>query len=242
MTKPKIIFGKPIAILVDGAFFLKRYAACFKGGRGHSPDQVAKNLYTMVMKHVENEELYRIFFYDCPPFSKKVHNPISGQLIDFSKTPTAVFRNELHKSLAKMRKVALRLGEVRGISEKWLINSDKLKLLFRKKIEFSDLEAADVTYDLIQKGVDMRLGLDIASLAYKKHVNRVILVTGDSDFVPAAKLARREGLDVILDPMWQRVHDSLYLHIDGLRSTCDKPAGRDSFTAKLKPFKRGSES
>jgi hypothetical protein len=45
-----------------------------------------------------------------------------------------------------------------------------------------------------------------------------------SDFVPAAKLARREGTDVILDPLGQAVHDHLFEHIDGLR-TPKKPAG-----------------
>jgi uncharacterized LabA/DUF88 family protein len=39
----------------------------------------------------------------------------------------------------------------------------------------------------------MRIGLDIASLSYKKQVDQIILIAGDSDFVPAAKLARREG-------------------------------------------------
>ena len=52
-----------------------------------------------------------------------------------------------------------------------------------------------------QKGVDMRIGVDIASLAYKKQVNQIILIAGDSDFVPAAKLARREGIDFVLDPL-----------------------------------------
>ncbi len=219
----RIIFGKPIAVLVDGAYFLKRYPHCFKGGINHPPDQVANNLYTMVMKHVEDEELYRIFFYDCPPLDKKVHNPISREMVDFSKSKTAEFRSQLHYELARMRKVALRLGVLKDNPEKWRVNPEKLKQLFRKEIEFGDIKARDVTYEVTQKGVDMRLGLDVASLAYKRHVSRIILVTGDSDFVPAAKLARREGLDVILDPMWQRVHDSLYLHIDGLRSTCEKP-------------------
>ena len=53
--------------------------------------------------------------------------------------------------------------------------------------------------DLKQKGVDMRIGLDIASLANKKLVDQIVLIAGDSDFVPAAKHARREGIDFILD-------------------------------------------
>lgn len=41
--------------------------------------------------------------------------------------------------------------------------------------------------DVKQKGVDMRIGIDISSLAFKKQVDRIILISGDSDFVPAAK-------------------------------------------------------
>lgn len=81
----------------------------------------------------------------------------------------------------------------------------------------------DIFYNVIQKGVDIRIGIDIASLAFKRLVGKIILVSGDSDFVPAAKLARREGIDVVLDPMWQNVDDKLFEHIDGLKSTCPRP-------------------
>ena len=50
--------------------------------------------------------------------------------------------------------------------------------------------------------------MDIASLSYKHQVDQIVLIAGDSDFVPAAKLARREGLDFVLDPL---VNDLLWL-------------------------------
>jgi uncharacterized LabA/DUF88 family protein len=64
----------------------------------------------------------------------------------------------------------------------------------------------------------MRIGLDITSITLKKQADTMILVTGDSDFVPAAKLARREGVEFILDPMRQSIGDDLFEHIDGLVS------------------------
>jgi uncharacterized LabA/DUF88 family protein len=54
----------------------------------------------------------------------------------------------------------------------------------------AELIGSDVLYEVEQKGVDVRIGVDIATLAYKKLVDRIVLVTGDSDFVPAAELAR----------------------------------------------------
>ena len=66
----------------------------------------------------------------------------------------------------------------------------------------------------------MRIGVDISLLAFKKQVDCIILISGDSDFVPAAKQARREGVDFILDPVRSPIKDDLFKHIDGL---CTKP-------------------
>jgi uncharacterized LabA/DUF88 family protein len=92
-----------------------------------------------------------------------------------------------------------------------------------------------VLYAVQQKGVDMRIGLDIASLTYKKLVDQIILIAGDSDFVPAAKMARREGIDFILDPMWANIRPDLHEHIDGLRSVLQRPAATTPATGGLPP-------
>ena len=69
----------------------------------------------------------------------------------------------------------------------------------------------------------MRIGLDITTMTLKRQVDTIVLVTGDSDFIPAAKVARREGVEFILDPMWQSVEDDLLEHVDGLTSSLDAP-------------------
>ena len=99
----------------------------------------------------------------------------------------------------------------------------KAKALLSGEIDISYLTEHDVYYEVVQKGVDIKIGLDIASLAYKRLVSKIILVSGDSDFVPAAKLARREGIDFVLDPMWLKVEERLFEHIDGLKSTVPNP-------------------
>jgi len=122
----------------------------------------------------------------------------------------------------KKRKVALRLGELHD-GRKWVIKPEKMAALLKGKIELSKLTKDDIQYDLKQKGVDIKIGADIAALAYKKLVDRIILVTGDSDFVPAAKVARREGIDFVLNPMFNHIKDELFEHIDGLESKCNRP-------------------
>jgi uncharacterized LabA/DUF88 family protein len=97
----------------------------------------------------------------------------------------------------------------------------------RKLITLRDLwrslDSNSIRMGLRQKGVDMRIGIDISSLTLKKLVDTIILVAGDSDFVPAAKLARREGIEFILDPLWQQINADLFEHIDGLQSGLQRP-------------------
>jgi uncharacterized LabA/DUF88 family protein len=225
----------PTAILVDGGFFLKRYRAVVPGLPSRDPQRVAQDLFTWALLHLDDRDfgrrqLYRIFYYDCPPLGKRVHHPLTKKAIGFSKTPEAQFRSGLHAELTRLRKVALRLGRLSDFSS-WAIRPPRLKQLLRGEISVSDLVEADVYFEILQKGVDLRVGLDIASLSFKRQVGQIVLFAGDSDFVPAAKLARREGIDFILDPMWGSLPKDLHEHIDGLRSTCPRPDEVASRTA-----------
>lgn len=49
-----------------------------------------------------------------------------------------------------------------------------------------------------QKQVDVLLSLDLVSLAYKKAISTAVLIADDADFVPAIKLAKAEGVEVVL--------------------------------------------
>lgn len=229
------------AILVDGAFFLKRYKSIYTKPEDNTPQAAAKNLYTMCLSHLtegrrdkttnsagesktntREHELYRIFYYDCEPLTKKHHYPISKKSIDFAKSEMAIFRQEFFKYLKEQRKVALRMGHLSEISG-WTIKPNIMKQLLSGKRDYNSLTDDDFRLEVTQKTVDMKIGLDVASLTYKKFVDQIILVSGDSDFLPAAKLARREGIDFILDPMHKDIPADLSEHIDGKRSTCPRP-------------------
>ena len=122
--------------------------------------------------------------------------------------------------MSKKRKVALRLGELSEYSVEYNLKYSITKKLLNGSIDLNDLKEKDFSLSLQQKGVDMKIGLDIASLAFKHQVDKIVLIAGDSDFVPAAKLARTEGIDFVLDSLGSDIRDSLSLHIDG-RRTCD---------------------
>jgi uncharacterized LabA/DUF88 family protein len=216
------------AVFVDAGFFLKRFPIVYPAKDSKDPKLVARILHEMSLDHLrqkgdaDRKDLYRIFVYDCPPLEKKAQTPISKRAIDFGKSQTATFRNVFHHELKCLRKVALRLGRLQD-RKSWRIKPAKLGDLLAGRIAFAALTDADFVYDVNQKGTDMKIGIDIASVSYKKQVDQIVLVAGDADFVPAAKLARREGVDFILDPMWSQVADDLHEHVDGLRSTAPKP-------------------
>lgn len=219
-----------VAIMVDGAFYQKRANILF--GRPAPAGQVtaedrANELVKYCSRHLHRDgeecSLYRIFYYDCQPSEKVIYHPLTQRSISLKGTPLYSWSKDFHAALASKRKVALRMGELLESTAGYSITPDTVKRLCRKEISVDDLTEADFYLDIQQKGVDMKIGLDIASIAYKRLVDRIILIAGDSDFVPAAKHARREGIDFILDPMWHTIKPSLNLHIDGLVSCVSKP-------------------
>ncbi|MEN6411816.1 MAG: NYN domain-containing protein [Veillonellales bacterium] len=77
------------------------------------------------------------------------------------------------------------------------VNGWKLKqsAIGKAAAELTDI---DFSPDIQQKGVDMKIGLDIAWISLNKITERILVITGDSDFIPAIKLARRNGIQVYL--------------------------------------------
>lgn len=211
------------AILVDGGFYRKR--ANFLWGE-HSPEEAADALIRYCCRHLserhEVHELYRIFYYDCPPISKKMYHPLLKKIVDLGQHKQYQWMNEFLSSLKQKRKVALRLGVLDDANSVYTLNYSAVKKLCNGTITYQDLTEKDFIPTISQKGVDMKIGMDIASLSYKHQVEQIVLIAGDSDFVPAAKLARREGIDIVLDPLGQDVKENLFEHIDGKRS-CGNP-------------------
>ena len=203
------------AILVDAAFFLSRLRSFYPNDY-RNPELAAERLCQMCLEHINDGDLYRILVYDCSPLDQKARHPITGNEVDFLQLPQSQFRMEFHRHLKSKRKVALRLGELRR--GEWILKDHATKKLLTRKMELDDLQRSHVKLDIKQKGVDMKLGIDIASMALKRMVDRIVLVSGDGDFVPAAKLARREGIDVILDPMGAHIGKALHEHNDGIIS------------------------
>lgn len=214
------------AILIDGAYFLKRLPGIVPDADLSAPEGVADLLEQLVRGHLErlNETwgapdcyqlLYRGFYYDARPSGRRIKRPVSRGQYQHSATDEAQFRVRLFKALHGRRYFAVRLGEV-GITPAWLLRREARDRLLDGDASALPLSDADFVPSLRQKGVDMRIGLDIASITLKRQADTIVLVSGDTDFVPAAKLARREGARFFLDPLGRTVSPTLFEHIDGL--------------------------
>lgn len=115
---------------------------------------------------------------------------------------------------------AVRTGET--FSRGWKFGNSALRSMQRNP---RPPRPSDFVPAIEQKGVDLRIGLDIARLALRDMVRALVVVTGDSDLVPAFKFARREGVRVYLDHLGHSVRPELKAHADIVISRPDGAAG-----------------
>lgn len=209
---------RKVVFMIDGWFMRKqiyRYKAFYYCG-----PEIRK----YCLKHLRKDDyLYRIFYYDTEPLDKKGHNPITKKAIDFGSTPVAVAQRELLGSIKCTPNFALRLGKTVWKNNEWILAHDKLKDLLDRKITIEQLTEKDFKPLIKQKSVDMKLGLDITSIATKKLADLLIIITGDADIVPVLKFARREGMQVCLDPLRNPIRPELAEHVDFIETKLEKP-------------------
>ncbi|MGD0640075.1 MAG: NYN domain-containing protein [Roseiarcus sp.] len=198
------------AILLDGGFLTKKLYK--KLARHATADDIVTECDRLrQLPEVAGYELLRIYYYDAPPSAESVQKPVSRSRMNLATTERYRLSQSLYDQLVLKPHFALRMGETRLSPERWVIQPRVAKELAATPRALVD---DDFKLDLSQKGVDMRVGLDMARLALRETVRAVVVVTGDSDFVPAFKFVRREGVKVILEPMGHNVRTELRAHAD----------------------------
>ncbi len=68
--------------------------------------------------------------------------------------------------------------------------------------------------EFIQKRVDIALAVDLVRLSYGRLIGKAVVVTGDSDFVPAVEAAKDAGVLAILYYSPSSIHDELLSAVD----------------------------
>lgn len=198
-----------VAVLLDGEFVKKVLQRKLKRNPDHV-DVMGEVKRILSREDIAALSLYRIFYYTAEPLTGTTKNPLDGSLTNFSEGPVYARNRQLIDKLDNEPDVAVRRGAL--VHQGWEIGSAAVRALVAKKKTV--VEPGDVRPKIQQKGVDMRIGLDIASLALKRLVCTIVVVSGDSDLVPALKLARREGLRVYLDALGEHVRPELRIHAD----------------------------
>nr|EEQ7515360.1 NYN domain-containing protein [Escherichia coli] len=116
---------KKAAILIDAGFFMQRVHATH---RKHFAEHeltaqcIMKVIWSMVLSHLNGKrqsqerreplELYRIYFYDCPPLDIQTRLPLpepgnkTPGRKNFKLEKSYILRTELHEELRKTRKTA----------------------------------------------------------------------------------------------------------------------------------------
>ena len=150
------------------------------------------------------EALLRVLYYDAPEYHGRQRLPVSNEMKHFTGN------DDFLKSLGQLQQFAIRRGILAWRDWK----------LRRTPVADRALTDKDFQPNLEQKGVDMRIGLDIANLATNRAADRIILVTGDTDMIPAMKHARISGLQIAviqLPEPTKRIHRRLVEHSDIIR-------------------------
>ena len=206
---------KNYAILLDGGFVRKRLrpalgedalvqagdiVSCVKGIQKRLAEE---------MRGFPPLSLYRVFYYDGEPYDKAVKSPLSGgrQREEARRKANKVNVGTIGE-LRKLPFFAVRLGHT-GFHG-WRVS----RAAFDPQNKRESGKSVEITGEHLkpiirQKGVDARLGLDIASLSLKRFVDIIVLVTGDSDFASPAAFARKEGRQVVLVTLGHSINEKL---------------------------------
>mgnify|MGYP005825406037 CR=1 FL=1 len=178
-----------------------------KAGHTYNPDYIEKIAHACTC---QGEEAYRILYYDCESIRCSATLPISGQTKEFYPS------NDWLTELARKDLFAVRRGTLkfRGY------------ILRRAKIPYNQraLKDSDFQPAFEQKGVDMRIGLDMAIFSSTRAVDRICLATNDTDCIPAMKHARRSGIQIALIELPNRKASSELLAHADFRRTIEWPA------------------
>lgn len=188
---------KRIAILIDWENIRKQVFEVASDPNGlnksvsyNNPDNVLKFAKAFIEP---DEEIYRIYIYLSRPLEKTMWG---GQEVDFSNEPAYKFGVRFIENISKRDLVAIRKGKLQYRGPK-----------------------PNGKHDLIQKQVDMLMGLDISHLAFYHLVDRMLILSYDTDFVPALKIARTHGIQMCVGYCKdiQNLNDEVKSHSDFIR-------------------------
>lgn len=194
-------------VMVDGGFLRQRCRDLGLKLRAVDVPYVARQ----IMKSQGGEhEVYRIYYYDCPPSAQQVALPISGAIHNFADDSLYAERMLFLDQLKDCDNVWVREGVLSF--QGWQLRRDCYDRGGNCIVPRLYDENFQPQFE--QKEIDTLIALDIAQLAMERIVKKLYLIAGDTDFAPALRLAREKGVQVYLFTLGNKVKQEL-------RANCD---------------------
>lgn len=186
-----------VNVLIDGGFLEQALKKKRKHLSLKEVDSIVKGALSKLQKKIGKSNtlsLFRVLYYDCFPFEGIKKDP-NGKQINFGNNAFSFMKKNFLNEIAKQDRYGLRAGQLSF--KGWnTISSNNFLPIFQ------------------QKGVDMKCGLDIATMSMKKIIDVIIIVSGDSDFIAPLKVARKEGVLVVIYPLGLPIKEELIKHSD----------------------------
>lgn len=167
-----------LAVIVDGGFIRSKL---FIRQNIDNPDRLygcpdANTIYQKIISVVSNnfskDELLRIFYYDCIPDvheRRTSRNPVTGERTRLLSNIQIETQRTVFDQLKEKPYIAFRYGEL--AYDGWKICNISE---FRDKLDRNeDISDNDFKIRVTQKGVDLKMGLDIAWLGMKNIVDKI---------------------------------------------------------------------
>lgn len=114
------------------------------------------------------EPYLRTYYYNCPPYQSNPPTPDEQERTRKS--------DRFYYALKRIPNLEIRLG----------------------RLEFRGWSRETNERIFIQKRVDVQLVVDLLTLALTRQIATAVVVTGDSDFIPAFETAKNHGVRIVV--------------------------------------------
>jgi len=171
---------------------------------------------------ITNTELLRVYYYNCLPIIRKMYSVncySCGNLFEIHFEPNdnvklyceeCIQQGRLKIIPIKYDKKITEEDEERYKEKKNFYN--KINRLPRFEVRYGRLQIINGKFK--QKGVDVRMSLDIADKCFEGQIQHAIIIAGDYDFIPAIHRAKDYGAIVHLFCNMKKINRELLDEVD----------------------------
>lgn len=208
--------GDRFAVLMEGGFVREKLRGKKQGPAGED----LRALIDRIREHsrLVEETLFRVYFYDVHPAASRLVNPLDHSNWDLGGSQMYRANTRFLEEAGCLDYVSLRMGET--VVDGWKVGDRASQGMRREKREMT---GKDLLPNIKPRGMELRLGMDVASLACQNRVDTLVVVTASGHFLPALKMARSEGLQVWLAPLGHDLKNELRIHSDGVLDLTPPP-------------------